>query len=404
MAEFKIDTPRRSDVNGITSAILKQNDLLEQYFKKAQTDFSLASTWKAFKEICESGAARRCFSIGDQFQCNKGGSPITWDLVHIGDNEDGSNYAVLYTHDPIDPNMQHSRRQALFYATQDIPAGTYHFTPKTDNIPGTEWGASGEWGKTMQITTTVTIPKGGQLTLRYDLGWNTSSNYFYKPWSTGATLISVSGPTSDTALEVITPTEGNGGTDLATLGEMNWSQRAGAGYNNWKQSDVRMYLNSSAEAGKWWTAPSSFSRISGSSALAGFMNDIDSDFLAVLSKVKLKTDRNNITDGGGQDTTYDTFFLPSRANLNYGNNDESNPESSVIFDYYTKFRQDGKTGTNTGADDNRLKSNGEWYHLRTPDVGNASYVSLVHNRGTLNRDYAPNGYRLAPACCINYHN
>lgn len=404
MADIIINTPRREDVNGITVAIAKQNDLLEQYFKTVQSGFSPATTWKAFKEICESGAARRAFAIGDQFQCNKGGSPITWDIVHIGDNEDGSNYVVLYSHDLIGPKMQHSRRQALFYATSEIPAGTYHFTPVTTNITDENWGASGEWGKTMQITTTVTIPKGGQLTLRYDLGWDTSSNNFYKPWSTGETLISVSDPTSDTVLEVITPTEGNGGTDLATLGEVNWSQRAGAGYNNWKQSDVRMYLNSSAEAGKWWTAPSGFSRINGSSALAGFMNDIDSDFLAVLSKVKLKTDRNNITDGGGQDTTYDTFFLPSRANLNYGNNDESNPESTVEFDYYTKFRQDGKTGTNIGADDNRLKSNGEWYHLRTPNVGGASVVFLVHNYGTLTSDNASGGYRLAPACCINYHN
>lgn len=400
----KINLPGKEDVREIAGEIAAQTAAMKAYFSAAQSGLTFVQTWVEFKHLCQLGTIKKYFAIGDQFQCNKGGSPITWDLVHIGDNADGSNYAVLYTHDLIDPNMQHSRRQALFYATQDIPAGTYHFTPKTDNIADTEWGASGEWGKTMQITTTVTIPKGGQLTLKYDLEWDTSSNYFYKPWSTGATLISVSGPTSDTALEVITPTEGNGGTDLATLGEVNWSQRAGAGYNNWKQSDVRMYLNSSAEAGKWWTAPSGFSRINGSSALAGFMNDIDSDFLAVLSKVKLKTDRNNITDGGGQDTTYDTFFLPSRANLNYGNNDESNPESTVNFDYYTKFRQDGKTGTNTGADDNRLKSNGEWYHLRTPGVGYAHDVNLVHNHGALHHDYAHVRYRLAPACCINYHN
>lgn len=399
-----INLPGKEDVREIAGEIAAQTAVMKAYFSAAQSGLTFVQTWAEFKHLCQLGTIKKYFAVGDQLKCQKGGKDLLWDIVHIGDNEDGSNYVVLYVHDLIDPNMQHSRRQALFYATQDVPAGTYHFTPKTDNITGTEWGPNGEWGKTMQITTTVTIPKGGQLTLRYDLGWDTRSNYFYNPWSTGATLISVSGLTSDTALEVITPTEGNGGTDLATLGEVNWSQRAGAGYNNWKQSDVRMYLNSSAEAGKWWTAPSGFSRINGSSALAGFMNDIDSDFLAVLSKVKLKTDRNNITDGGGQDTTYDTFFLPSMANLNYGNNDESNPESTVDFDYYTKFRQDGKTGTNTGADDNRLKSNGEWYHLRTPFVGNAGGVNLVRSHGSLYFDYANYGYRLAPACCINYHN
>ena len=400
----KIDLPGKEDVEAIAGAIGKQTDILSQYFAKVQTDFSAVQTWKGFKDICTAGAARRYFAIGDQFQCNKGGTPITWDLVHIGDNDDGSNYVVLYAHDLIDPNMQHCRRQALFYATSEVPAGTYHFTPVTANISGTEWGAAGEWGKTMQITTTKAIPKGGQITFKYDLGWNASSYYFYKPWSTGAALVTVSGPTSDTVIEELKPVEGSGGTDLVTLGEINWSQRAGAGYNRWRDSDVRMYLNSKAEAGKWWSATSGFSRISSSASLAGFMNDIDSDFIDVLSKVKLKTDTNRITDGGVQDVTYDTFFLPCRANLNFGNNDESNPESTVDFDYYTKFRQDGKTGTNTGADDNRLKSNGEWYHLRTPYVGNANDVNLVHNHGTLYSGCADYGYRLAPACCINYHN
>ena len=404
MSEIIINTPRREDVNGITSAILKQNSLLEQYFRVTQSAFSTVATWKEFKEICESGAAKKFFSIGDQYQCNKGGTTITWDLVHIGDNDDGSNYAVLYAHDLIGPNMQHCRRQALFYATSEVPAGTYHFTPVTTNITGTEWGAGGEWGKTMQITTTKAIPKGGQITFKDDLGWNESSYHFYKPWSTGAALITVSGPTSDTPIEELTPTKGSSGTDLTTLGEVNWSQRAAAGYDRWRDSDVRMYLNSKAEAGKWWSATSGFSRINGSASIAGFMNDIDSDFLDVLSKVKLKTDTNKITDSGIQDITYDTFFLPCRANLNYGNNDENNPESTVDFDYYTKFRQDGKTGTNTGSDDNRLKSNGEWYHLRSPNVRDAHVVFLVHNHGILVGDYASVGYRLAPACCINYHN
>lgn len=403
MSEIIINTPRREDVNGITSAILKQNSLLEQYFRVTQSAFSPVTTWKEFKEICESGAAKKIFSIGDQYQCNKGGAPITWDLVHIGDNDDGSNYAVLYAHDLIGHKMSHCSRQALFYATSEVPAGTYHFTTVTTNITSPEWRAASEWGKTMQITTTKAIPEGGQITFKYDLGWNKSFNYYSSPWSTGGVLTTVSGPTSDIVIEELTPTEGSSGTDLATLGEINWSHRAGAGYNRWRDSDVRMYLNSKAKAGTWWTATSGFSRINGYASVAGFMNDIDGDFLDVLSKVKLKTDTNKITDSNIQDITYDTFFLPCRANLNYGNADESNPESTVNFDYYTKFRQDGKTGTNTGEDENRLKSNGEWYHLRTPSIGVAYDVALVHNRGHLNYDYSNCMYRLAPACCINYH-
>ena len=392
----KIDLPGKEDIAAIAGAIGKQTDILSQYFAKVQTDFSAVQTWKGFKDICTAGAARRYFAIGDQFQCKKGTTTITWDLVHIGNNEDGSNYVVLYAHDLLSV-ISFCERQAAFYATSAIPAGTYHFNPSLTGMSG-QW-ANDEWKKTMQFTTTVEIPKGGQIALSGAIDWN---NY-YKPWTSGIKIATYSGPTSSTALETITPTEGSDGTDLATLGEINCSQRMSWGSNNWKESDMRQYLNADGAVSSWWTAQTPFSRIPGAAAKIGFMNDIDADFLDVISKVKLKTDRNTVTEGGGQDTTVDKFFLPARANLNCGNADESAPESSVIFDYYTKFRQDGKTGTNTGTDANKLKSGGNWYFLRSPNRGGAYGVALVHDGGALGGDNASSTDGLAPACTINYH-
>ena len=232
-----------------------------------------------------TGGARRAFAIGDQFQCNKGGSPITWDLVHIGDNADGSNYVVLYVHDLLS-SIQFCAQQAAFYATSAVPAGTYHFNPSLVGMSGT-W-ASSDWQKTMQFTTTVDIPKGGQIVLSGDIDWNNYSN----PWESGTKLATYSGPTSTTALETITPAEGSEGTDLATLGEINCSQIMVWGSSNWKESDIRQYLNADGAASSWWTAQTHFSRIPGSASKIGFMNDIDADFLDVISKVKLKTDEN----------------------------------------------------------------------------------------------------------------
>ena len=65
MSETIINTPRREDVNGIASAILKQNSLLEQYFKATQSGFSAVATWKEFKEICESGGHENILYLYD---------------------------------------------------------------------------------------------------------------------------------------------------------------------------------------------------------------------------------------------------------------------------------------------------------------------------------------------------
>lgn len=84
------------------------------------------------------------------------------------------------------------------------------------------------------------------------------------------------------------------------------------GYNRWSHSGYRQWLNSSAAAGLWWEpkhigdlAPNELNSV------RGFMAGLESDFLDVLTPIKIQTACNTVTDGGEIDTTLDTFFLPS---------------------------------------------------------------------------------------------
>lgn len=143
------------------------------------------------------------------------------------------------------------------------------------------------------------------------------------------------------------------------------------------------------------------------------MNDLDADFLAVVAKSNLTTDINKISDAGGHDTTQDYFFLPAMVNLNGSDNFYSNPgsavqdiEDTVVWDYYTKFRRDGKTGTNAEQDDNRRKykqgTSTEWsWWERSPRCDNACNVRYVADGGRAwcsHHAYFWGG--VAPACRI----
>ena len=410
MARTTINTPRSDDVKAIAAAITEQTAALKDYFKAVQPDVDFTRSWAGFKALCQQGAVGRYFNVGDQLQCNKGSDTLTWDIVHIGTRDDGQNYVILQMHDCYGKDtMEFDAREAIFKATSDIPAGTYHFATSIAGITSDEWKnpAKSGWSKTWQFTSTKTIPKGGILCFANP-----------KEWSTDLSTVGVSSfATNDTStvIETMTIAEGSGGTDLATLGTINHAQRICYGYNRYSQSNIRQWLNSKAAAGQWFTPQSDWDRPPHYSTWAGFMNDIDVDFLAVVSKSQIITDINKISDNGGHDTTQDYFFLPCIKNLNGGDNTWDSPttdvqdiEDTVVWDYYTKFRMDGKTGANAYEDSNRAKRRAGhpetiWYWWeRSPYPAHAYDVRNVLASGSVwwSR-YACNWGGVAPACRIN---
>lgn len=204
--------------------------------------------------------------------------------------------------------------------------------------------------------------------------------------------------TSTTVIETVKPTEGTGGTELTTL---NSGQRMCYGSNNYKESAVREWLNSEKAAGSVWTPATNYDRPpSWVSNKAGFMNGMDADFLAVIGKTTKVTCRNNVTDGGGYDTTKDKFFLLSRRELFMGD-EVSSVKEGEPYPYYSDYSD--YTSPNTGADSNRVKyKNGspQWQWERTPNAGNSSSVRFVNGTGYLNHYDANSSNGVAPACNV----
>lgn len=407
MATQTFNFPRREDYTRIAAAIESQNQLLGNHFKAAGE--SVARTWEGFRNLCRTGGVRAYYAVGDQLQCKKGDTTLTWDIVHIGDvKETGGNYVILQTHDCLPMGTsEFDAREAIFRAKSDLPAGTYHFTTSTAGITDTNWTdpSKSGWSKSWQFTTTKVVPAGGQVCFAKGMGWNTDLST--------CGIATHSKPTDTAALETVTIAEGTGGTDLATLGAINHAQRICYGYNRWSQSGLRQWLNSKAGAGAWWSPSNDFDRPIDTSGWAGFMNDLDADFLAVVAKSNIVTDINKINDAGGHDTTQDYFFLPAMVNINGGDNFYSSPgsavqdiEDTVVWDYYTKFRRDGKTGTNTEQDDNRRKykqgSSTEWtWWERSPYCVDACGVRGVTDGGRAWWGHYAHGWAgVAPACRI----
>lgn len=403
-----INLPGKEDVRQIAGEIAAQTAALKAYFAAAQSGLTFVQTWAEFKHLCQLGTIKKYFSVGDQLKCQKGGQDLLWDIVHIGENTDGSNYVILQTHYCLSDTMEFDPREAIFRASADLPAGTYHFTASLAGVTDTNWTSPDKsgWSKTWQFTTSKTLPKGGQICFTSPKDYNTDLS----TWG----ISTYSDPASTTAIEAVALSEGTGGTDLATLGAVNHAQRICYGYNRWAQSTLRQWLNSDAAAASWFSAQHDFQRPPHYASTNGFMSDLDTDFKAVVTKSKIITDINLISDKGGHDTTYDYFYLPCIKNLNGGDNFKDGPGSAVqdvedadVWDYYLKCRQDGKTGANTEADANRIKgpaSGGTWsWWERSPNPSSACGVRGVNRDSGVcwwdDRAYVWPG--VAPACRIN---
>ena len=183
--------------------------------------------------------------------------------------------------------------EAMYYATAELPAGTYHFT-LTD---GTE--------KTLEFTLGEAVPLGGQIMF---------------PWTSAVLLdtkiATYASKTATSAIESnISVVLGTGGTSLGTLtngvatANLNNADRMRRGSNNYAESAVRQWLNSTAASG-WWTPKTNFDRPSSTPA-AGFLYGVDPAFLNIVGAVKKRTAKNTISDGGGYSDTSETIFLVS---------------------------------------------------------------------------------------------
>ncbi len=350
------------------------------------------TSWAEIQALVRAGLHKNVFAIGDQLVCQKGSSNITWDIIGIDhDTPTDSQFThsmTLQLHDCLPSAMLFDALEALYYAENGLVAGTYNFTIQSGY--DTAYGG----GKTYQFTLENDVPAGGQLTF----GWSNNTQ------AANAKVSSYANSTSTTAIEQVTVIEGSAGTNLGTTDgnstNVNHIHRIRYGSNNYGESAIRQFLNSNVVAGSVWTPQTKYDRPpSWNASMAGFMKDIDSDFLAVIGKTRKVTALNTVTDGGGSVTLDDKFFLLSRSEV-YGSLENDIDEGSP-YPYYSNYSDLSAAGT--GGDSNRIKyrsGTAQTWWLRSPYSASGFYVRTVYTSGIVYYLNANHDYGVAPACNI----
>lgn len=337
-------------------------------------------SWYNVRQIVNRGLAKKYFKVGDQLACMRSGKKLIWDIVNIA--ADGTAITLLL-HETM-PDLVFSAKQAVFAFPDGLAAGEYHFT-----VSQQPWVA-GDVGKTISFTLTQAIPAGGQLVL----------NNAYNASMIGATISSFASQTATTAIETMTMSEGSGGTDLGSLtnagtpaSNINSIQRALLGSNNWKESAQRQMMNSDKTAGQVWTPQTIFDRPPAwASNTEGFINGLDEDFVSVVTPTTYTTVNNTVSDGGGEYTLTDKFYLPSRTEI-FGTNELANYPEGEQFAYYVDVTDADRIKYRAGS--------ARSWRLRTPRTNSAGDVRCVRTTGALISYGANSAVGWSPACKIS---
>ena len=203
-------------------------------------------------------------------------------------------------------------------------------------------------------------------------------------------------------------------------------QIASYGWNRYSMSAIRQWINSAETAGNWWTAQHEYDAApSQASTVNGFMHGLPSDFLAMLKPVKVETARNYRDPDTAQvsgtyeyDTTYDTFWLPSREE-EYITVNEPNHREGKAWQYWidtltpeaTEKGESLPQQTYFSAEVTHallshrrfaLENNGNAVVVRLRSCGRGSSYNVwnVGAAGSVSGGNAYGSCRCAPACAI----
>ena len=364
------------------------------------------NTWEDIKNAVRLGLGATLFPVGYEFTTEDAttGAVITW-VVRGHDHHTAANGKLEHTM-TLETKYVYGNSagsylslvfdayEALYYAAEELPAGTYNFIWNYD----TSAVVSG----TYQFTLTKPVPAGGQIVL------GTNSNSTAITSCKIATYATVAGTAAIESGIVVTA--GDGGANLGTINNystdnenLNCAQRVVFGSNNYAQSAARQWLNSGAAAGGVWTPTNKFDRApSWATTKAGFMSGLPAEFLAVVQPAAIPCRTNSVFEVNSLDGTEytvnkfyelrDKFFLLSRPEI-YGDWDSATYKDGELLEFYEGF-----TDTERIKYDAAGSARNCW--LRSPYPGHASDERIVTTSGALYSGHAIYGYGVAPACII----
>lgn len=332
-----------------------------------------------------AGMAPELFPIGSQFVVENSvyGDRIAEVMAHnyLKSAHDANAHTMTCRFKELFPTLQFDAPEAFYYADEAIPAGAYKFTITTTY---SSWAAG-----TYTFTLANALPKGGQLCISGNAGTALTS----------LKVVAYASRTTTTATEQVNIESGSTGTDLGALGNtLNHPQRVSYGSNNYKESAIRQFLNSSAAAGSVWSPKTKYDRPpTWAASQAGFLTGFDAEFLAVVGEVNLPCVANNTFESQDSSTPmntaytlHDKFYLPSRCEI-FGSK-EISADESVLFPFYSGASNTDRIGYLNGS------PAAQW--LRTPNSDYADRVRLVYSDGSMYHNGAHNANAHAPAFTI----
>ena len=373
-----------------------QLDTMNEHLKAIATALAMdldvgmdISTWEGIQRAVRLGVAPYLIPVGTQLEVNHSvyGTHRYGVVAHNyfkSAHDKNAHTMTLMCHDII-ARVQFDAPEAFYYADTTLPKGTYNFTLSSNY---SSWEAG-----TYQFTLWEDVPAGGQLVISGQSNAPLTSmvvkSYGGKGWAE--------------PIESSPIYKDANGTSLGTLGvELNHVQRVSYGSNNYKESAIRQFLNSSASPGRVWTPQTKFDRppswSTGETGIAGFMMGLDEDFLSVVGEVVVPCAANNTYESpdstiikGGKYTITDKFYLASQKEI-FGNNSDSVADDSVLFPYY---------GSADATDRIKYREGtmGNWW-TRTPYSWSGGGVLSVNSTGTLNSDFALYNSGCSPVCNI----
>lgn len=386
----------------MTAALLGMSSSLG-VIARAQTGVVEEMDYNGIKAVVAAGNAPAVFPVGTQLvntYTDKDGKAYDcpWDVVQPDDTAEGESSTtapamVLQMHYATLYDLQFSAYQA-FYVVPDggLVAGTYNVSM------GLDWGTNVKTGTSYQFTLTKNAPAGARLTGFYnapDTAPNSWKVYVYKDQN------------KSELLETCNVSAGSAGTNLGTFlakpnGNLNGLHPVGYGDNRWWKSAYRQYLNSDAAAGGWWTPQDEWDmKPDQADTVPGFLAGFSDDFKAALTRVKVVTYGNNVTDDGSAVVTYDKIFLPSLQEI------YCSPQVSGEGTYWPYWKE--RTGAKTPqalwqtcplriTRDLAQRTVGRGVRLRSANRGGGTSAFHVDSSGHVCDWYAIDASRCAPAC------
>lgn len=361
--------------------------------------------WNGVQTIVANGSGSKAFAIGTQIlekwtdTATSQEYTLPWQVNHFEDVtlQDGEVVPGMWlqSHYTLPFGVQFSHQRAFLACPDGLAAGTYHFDFAQ------AWGSNVKPGITYQFTLAKAVEKGGRLAGCY--GALDQSPSSWKVYSYGANGITLN--------ETVAVSVGSDGTNLGTIphskrsGNLNSVQEMAYGWNRWKTSALRQWLNSNKTKGNWWVAQDGWDICPDQLATKdGFLCGMPEDMLNAIKPVKVVTYANTANDEGVEDVTYDLVTLPS---LNQMYCVVQVTGEGNTHDYWK--RRSGRTTPNPQNQINTNligysvanKTSAQSVRLRSAGRGNAYGTWYVSSSGSHDGGSVASGtYAFSPLVCI----